>query len=72
MRTYRKFTDWFNLIPTGKLVALQSNNYFEIDDHVNCVNSLDELKHQAPLSNIIYEGELELEKYTRYMLIGYV
>ena len=66
------FTDWFNLIPTGKLVALQSNNYFEIDDHVNCVNSLDELKHQAPLSNIIYEGELELEKYTRYMLIGYV
>ena len=65
------FTDWFNLIPTGKLVALQSNNYFKIDDHVNCVNSLDEFKHQAPLSNIIYEGELELEKYTRYMLIGY-
>ena len=66
------FTDWFNLIPTGKLVALQSNNYFEIDDHVNCINNLDEFKQQAPLSNIIYEGELELEKYTRYMLIGYV
>ena len=66
------FTKWFNAIPTGKLVALQSNNYFEIEDHVNCVNSLDEFKQQAPLSNIIYEGELELEKYTRYMLIGYV
>ena len=66
------FTDWVNLIPAGKLVALQSNNYFEIEDHVNCVNSLDEFKQQAPLSNIIYEGELELEKYTRYMLIGYV
>ena len=65
------FTDWFNLIPAGKLVALQSNNYFEIDDHVNCANSLDEFKIQASLSNIIYEGELELEKYTRYMLIGY-
>ena len=65
------FTKWFNAIPTGKLVALQSNNYFEIEDHVNCVNSLDEFKQQAPLSNIIYEGELELEKYTRYMLIGY-
>jgi len=64
------FTDWFNLIPAGKLVALQSNNYFEIDDHVNCVNSLDEFKQRAPLSNIIYKGELELEKYTRYMLIG--
>ena len=66
-----KFTDWFNLIPKDKLVALQSNNYFEIEDHINCVNNLDEFKQQAPLSNIIYEGELELEKYTRFMLIGY-
>ena len=65
------FTNWFNLIPLNKLVALQSNNYFEIEDHVNCVNSLDKFKQQASLSNIIYEGELELEKYTRYMLIGY-
>ena len=65
------FDDWFNLIPADKLVALQSNDYFEIQDHVNCVNSLDEFKQQAPLSNIIYEGKLELEKYTRYMIIGY-
>ena len=54
------------------MVALQSNDYLEIDDHVNCINNLDEFKQQAPLSNIIYEGNLELEKYTRYMLIGYV
>ena len=66
------FTDWFNLIPAGKLVALQSNDYFEINDHINCVNSLDEFKQQTPLSNIIYEGELKLEKYTRYMIIGYI
>ena len=65
------FTDWVNLIPSGKLVALQSNNYFELPEHVNCVNDIDEFKQQAPLSNIIYEGELELEKYTRYMIIGY-
>ena len=66
-----KFTEWFSAIPEDKLVAIQSNNYFEIDDHVNCVNNLDQFKQQAPLSNIIYEGELVLEKYTRYMLIGY-
>ena len=66
-----KFTDWFNLIPKGKLVALQSNNYFELLEHVNCVKDINQFKQQAPLSNIIYEGELELEKYTRYMLIGY-
>ena len=67
-----KFTDWFNAIPKGKLVALQSNNYFELPEHVNCVKDINEFKQQAPLSNIIYEGELGLEKYTRYMLIGYV
>ena len=67
----KNFTNWFKLLLPVKLVALQSNNYFEIKDHINCVNSLDEFKQQAPLNNIIYEGELELEKYTRYMLIGY-
>ena len=66
-----KFTEWFNAILKDKLVVLQSNNYFEIDDHVNCVKDITEFKQQAPLSNIIYEGELELEKYTRFMLIGY-
>ena len=65
------FEDWFNLIPAGKLVALQSNDYFEIQEHINCVGNLDEFHRQAPLSNIIYEGSLELEKYTRYMIIGY-
>jgi len=66
------FEDWFNLIPAGKLVVLQTNNYFELPEHVNCVKDINEFKQQAPLSNIIYEGCLELEKYTRYMLIGYV
>jgi len=67
-----KFTEWFNAIPKDKLVALQTNNYFDLPEHVNCVKDINEFKQQAPLSNIIYEGELELEKYTRYMLIGYV
>tara|TARA_B100000949_G_scaffold233244_1_gene249228 strand:+ start:771 stop:1460 length:690 start_codon:yes stop_codon:yes gene_type:complete len=67
-----KFTDWFNAIPKGKLVALQTNNYFNLPEHVNCVKDINQFKQQAPLNNIIYEGSLELEKYTRYMLIGYM
>ena len=65
------FVLWYNLIPKGTLVALQTNDYFEIDDHVNCVNNIDEFKKMAPLDNILYEGALNLEKYNRYMLIGY-
>ena len=65
------FVLWYNLIPKGTLVILQTNDYFEIDDHINCVNSIDEFKKMAPLDNILYEGALNLEKYNRYMLIGY-
>lgn len=66
------FTEWFTKIPKGKLVVLQSNNFFEIDEHVNCVNDLDEFASQAPLTTVLYEGKLPLEKYTRFMRIGYV
>ena len=66
------FTRWFTAIPKNKLVALQTNNYFDLPEHVNCVKDINQFKQQAPLSNIIYEGKLELEKYIRYMLIGYV
>jgi len=38
---------------------------------VNCVNDIDEFKRMAPLTNVLYEGVLNLEKYNRYMLIGY-
>ena len=65
------FSLWYNLIPKGTLVALQTNDYFEIDDHVNCVNNIEEFKKVAPLDNILYEGVLNLEKYNRFMLIGY-
>ena len=63
--------EWYNKIPTGKLVILQSNNFFEVEEHVNCVGSIEEFAVKAPMQNILYSGELELPKYTRYMLIGY-
>ena len=65
------FGDWYARIPEGKLVVLQSNDYFEIDEHVNCVNSIREFKEMAPMSTLLYMGMRELPKYTRFMLIGY-
>ena len=65
------FVEWYEKIPTGKLVVLQNNNFFEVNEHVNCVNDLEEFADQAPLSKILYEGELELPKYKRFMRIGY-
>ena len=64
------FKDWYSKIPKNKLVILQSNNYFEIKDHVNCSKSLEEFSESAPMTHVLYEGFLDLQKYLRYMKIG--
>lgn len=65
------FSDWWELIPLGKLVVLQNNNFFGADeDHTNNVHSIDEMKKQAPMNDLLFEGELDLTQYKRFMLIG--
>lgn len=65
------FQDWYNKIIPGQLVVLQNNNYFEIDEHVNCSETLEEFSKKVPMSNVLYEGELDLIQYKRFMKIGY-
>lgn len=65
------FQDWYDKIPKGKLVVLQSNNFFEVDEHVNCVNNLAEFADMSAMNKVLYQGELSLQKYTRYMRIGF-
>jgi hypothetical protein len=67
----KNFAEWYNKIPQGKLTVLQSNNYFDIPDHVNCSNNLREFSNSAPMSDTLYEGELDLGMYKRFMKIGY-
>jgi len=64
------FDEWFDSIPDGTLLVLQSNDYFSCDEHVNCVHSLEEFEQQAPLRELRFSGGLKLKKYTRFMLIG--
>jgi hypothetical protein len=65
------FKEWYNKIPTGKLVVLQGNNYFEIPEHVNCSKDIEEFSNKSPMTTVLYKGALELPKYTRFMKIGY-
>ena len=65
------FAEWYAKIPINTLVVLQSNNFFQVEEHVNCVNNIEEFKTQASMSEVLYSGELELPKYKRFMLIGY-
>lgn len=66
----KDFSDWYKNIPSGTIVVIQNNNFYEIIDHVNCVNSLEEFSHQVPVKTCLYLGELELPKYKRFMKIG--
>ncbi len=65
------FEQWFNRIPNRTLVILQSNNYYEIEEHVNCSNSLEDFDNKTPITETLYLGELKFPQYTRFMKIGY-
>lgn len=67
--------DWFFQIKFKELesdpiVAIQSNNLFDLEEHINCVHSVDHMKKKFPMREILYEGELQLKGYKRVMLIG--
>ena len=55
----------------GKLFVLQSTNAREFEDHINCVDSEDELVDQSMLGDILYKGSKVLDNgLTRFMVIG--
>jgi len=65
------FADWYAKIPKGKLVVLQCNNYEEIEEHVNTHNSVESFASQTPMETELYNGELDLQHYKRFMRIGF-
>ena len=65
------FSEWYNKLPEGKLLVLQANNFVEVDEHINTYSNLSQFDSAVPMSHVLFQGELELEKYTRYMKIGY-
>jgi hypothetical protein len=67
--------DWFNQIRFKELdsdpvVIIQSNNLFDIPEHINCVHSTDHMEKKFPMREILYSGEIQLQGYKRFMLIG--
>ncbi len=53
------------------LVVLQSNNYFGIDEHINCKKSLEEFKKSVRIRVLNSLEKRINDKFDRYMLIGY-
>jgi hypothetical protein len=64
------FGAWYARVPRGRLLLLQSNDYFACREHVNCVADLAAFNAQAPLAETLFAGERRMRRYTRFMLIG--
>lgn len=65
-------SNWIEQIPKGRSIVLQSNNAFDVPDHVNCVNSVQELVEKTGLTKVFFAEQLVFPMYTRYMVGGVV
>jgi len=64
-------TDTISNAPQNTLFVLQSNDYVEVPQHVNCVENLEVFVQQYdPLLNNIRSFEKDMGKYKRFMIIG--
>lgn len=53
------------------IFAIQSNNMFHIDDHINCVESEIELLDNCKFQRVLYKGTIDMNNgYKRFMVIG--
>lgn len=63
-------TEWFDKLAIGQLALLQTNDMLGMDGHVNCCQSLEEVKSKYNMRQVLFAGELTLSKGRRFMLFG--
>ena len=61
---------WFQNLPNDQLVCLQTNDYFSNEQHINCVNNIEEAIEKYPMREVYFSGELDTQLYKRFMIIG--
>jgi len=66
-----KFRELNNAVQKNPLFVLQSSDDDQHEDHINCVQSEEELIDQARIKHVMYSGSKMLSnKSTRFMVIG--
>jgi len=67
--TQEQYEQWLSNVPKNSIVVLQSNNYFELDEHIRCSTDLDDFTKMSHIKPF-WRGKLDTPKYQRYMIIG--
>lgn len=65
-----KMKSYYKNYPEYPILVIQSNDYTEIKDHINCVESEAELIEKNEIKQVYYSGSYDLPLYKRYMVIG--
>lgn len=65
------FDKWYAALPKDTLLVLQSNDSFEVPEHVNAVWNLENFALQTPMHEVVFQGSISLFDYNRFMRIGY-
>ena len=66
--TQEQYNIWLERMPINSLLVLQSNNY-KIAEHVRLAESVDDFAEQCKIK-VLWQGELQLQLYKRFMIIG--
>lgn len=69
---FQDHQSWVRQQASGTRMVLQGNDMFDVPDHVNCHASLEEFVNASGLSEIIWQGQLDLPGCTRFMVLGKV
>lgn len=67
--TQSQYEQWLKNVPSKSKIILQSNNYFDCDEHIRCSKNLDDFLLISKITPI-WKGVFETPKYDRYMIIG--
>lgn len=68
--TQEQYELWLDNIPDTSLIVLQSNNYYDLPEHIRCFESVTTFAESSKLSTILETTTLQLPMYDRFLIIG--
>lgn len=67
--TQEQYNKWLENIPSSSQIVVQSNNYYELEEHIRCAKDIDQFTRQSKIKPLL-RAELNLPKYKRFMIKG--
>jgi len=65
-----QYDKWLSKVPSTSLIVLQSNNYYDLPEHIRCFANVVDFYEHSKLRYIKQHDTLELPLYNRFLLIG--